>query len=123
MSTVYTDAGEGRVCNLIDGTSAAPLNAANARIGWGTGAGTASKASTTLFTEAPEARVTPTVSRPASDTVQWVATMTAAAARTITNAGLFDAATGGTLVVHGSFAGVVLQTNDQIQFTITLQQT
>lgn len=123
MSTVYTDAGEARVCALIDGSNTLPLNATNSRIGWGTGAGTAAKTSTTLFTEAPEARVAPVVSRPVADTVQWVATMTASASRTITNAGLFDAATGGTLVVHGSFAGVTLATNDQIQFTFTLQQT
>lgn len=123
MSTVYTTAGENRICNLIDGTSTLPLNATNARIGWGTGAGTAAKADTTLFTEASEPRVAPVVSRPTANTVRWVATMTADAAKTITNAGVFDAPTAGALVVKGSFTGVALALGDQIQFTISLQQT
>ncbi|MBI4637685.1 MAG: hypothetical protein HY727_15210 [Candidatus Rokubacteria bacterium] len=123
MATVYTQAGEDKVVDLIDGTSAVHLDATNAKIGWGTGAGTAAKGDTALFTEASEARVVPTVSQPASDKNQWIATITANAAKTITNAGLFDAASGGTLVVHGDFAGIALASGDKIEFTITLEQT
>lgn len=43
MSTVFTDSGEARIAALIDGSNTLPLNATNARIGWGTGAGTAAK--------------------------------------------------------------------------------
>ena len=122
MATIYTQAGEEAVVDLIDGTSSTILSAANAKIGWGTGAGTHAKASTTLFTEASEARVAATVSQPAADKNQWVGTLTADAAKTITNAGLFDAATVGTLVVAGDFTGVALALGDKIEFTISLEQ-
>lgn len=123
MATVYTDAGEVVVVDLIDGTSAVHLDATNAKIAWGTGAGTAAKTDTTLFTEASEARVAATVSQPAGDTNRWVGTLTADAPKTITNAGLFNAATGPTLIVKGDFTGIALATGDKIEFTISLQQT
>lgn len=123
MATVYTQAGEEKVVDLTDGASAVVLSTANAKIGWGTGAGVAAKADTTLFTEASEARVVPTITQPTADKGQWVGTITANGAKTITNAGLFDAAAAGILVVHGDFTGVVLALNDKIEFTITLEQT
>ncbi len=123
MATIYTQKGEETVCDLIDGTSAVVLSAANAKIGWGTGAGTAAKGDTALFTEAAEARVVPAVSQVAPDKLQWVGLLTAASGKTITNAGLFDAASGGNLIVHGDHAGVVLAAGDKIEYTITLEQT
>lgn len=123
MATVYTSAGEAKVVDLIDGTSAAVLSTANAKVGWGTGAGTAAKADTTLFTEASEARVVPTISQPVADKNRWVGTLTADAAKTITNAGLLDAVTAGNLVVHGDFAGIALALGDKIEVTIDLEQT
>lgn len=123
MATVYTQAGEEKVVDLIDGVSAVHLDATNAKIAWGTGAGTAAKGDTTLFTEASEARVVPTVSQPAVDKNQWVGTITANGAKTITNAGLFDAVSAGNLIVHGDFAGIALALNDKIEFTISLEQT
>uniref|UniRef100_A0A6M3L6N1 Uncharacterized protein n=1 Tax=viral metagenome TaxID=1070528 RepID=A0A6M3L6N1_9ZZZZ len=123
MATIYTSAGEAKVVDLIDGTVATVLSTANAKIGWGTGAGTAAKADTTLFVEASEARVVPTVTQPTADKNQWVGTLTADAGKTITNAGLFDAATAGNLVVKGDFTGIVLATGDKIEFTISLEQT
>jgi len=122
MATIYTQAGEEAVVDLIDGTSSTILNATNAKIGWGTGTGTHAKTSTTLFIEASEARVAAAVSQPAADKNQWVGTLTADAAKTITNAGLFDAATVGTLVVAGDFTGVALALGDKIEFTISLEQ-
>ena len=123
MATVYTTAGKAIIPDLIDGTSAVHLDATNAKIAWGTGAGTAAVGDTTLFIEASEARVVPTVSQPTSDKNQWVGTLTADAGKTITNAGLFNAATGVTLFVKGDFTGIVLATGDKIEFTISLQQT
>lgn len=123
MATVYTSVGEGVVADLIDGTSGTHLDATNAKIAWGTGAGTAAKGDTTLFTEASEARVAATVSQPTADKNQWVGTLTADGAKTITNAGLFDAASGGNLIVHGDFTGIVLALGDKIEFTISLEQT
>ena len=124
MATIYTSVGEGVVVDLIDGVSAVHLDATNAKIGWGTGAGTAAKADTTLFTEAAEARVVPTVTQPTADKNQWVGTITCAGAgKTITNAGLLDAASAGNLIVHGDFTGIVLAVGDKIEFTISLEQT
>jgi hypothetical protein len=123
MATVYTSAGEAAVCDLIDGTSAVHLDTATAKIGWGTGAGTAAKGDTTLFTEASETRVAGTASQPSADINQWVGTLTADGAKTITNAGVFDAATSGNLFVKGDFTGIVLALGDKIEFTISLEQT
>ena len=123
MATVYTSAGEAVVADLIDGTSGTHLDNTNGKIGWGTGAGTAAKGDTTLFTEATEARVAVATSQPTADKNQWVATITADGVKTITNAGLFDAAAAGNLVVHGDFTGIVLAANDAIEFTISLEQT
>ena len=123
MATVYTSAGEAIVVDLIDGTSSTHLDNTNGKIAWGTGAGTADKADTTLFTEATEARVAVTTSQPAGDKNQWVGTITADGAKTITNAGLFNSAAGATMIVKGDFTGIVLALGDKIEFTVSLEQT
>ncbi len=116
MPTVFTTAGAGWAIDKLNET----VQTTGDFIGWGTGAGTAAIADTTLFTESAEARVSATRTKPSATQIQWVGTMTATAARTITNAGNFTASTAGTLIVKGDFTGVVLATNDQIQFTIQL---
>jgi len=125
MATVYTQAGEEKVIDIIDGTATTPtdLGTGNSFVAWGTGAGTAAKGDTVLFTEAAEARVAAVVTQSAVDINQWVATITSASGQTITNAGLFDASTVGNLIIHGDFAGIPLLTSDKIEFTITLEQT
>ena len=119
LATVLTTVGKQWIVDKLDET----LQTTGDYVGWGTGAGTAAAADTTLFTEASEARVVATRSQPATDTVRWVATITADGAKTITNAGNLTASSGGTLIVHGDFTGIVLALNDQIQFTIDLQIT
>ena len=119
MATVYTNVGIAKVVDIIDGTATAPAW----YIAWATGAGTATATSTTLFNEAAESRVIATLSQPTADKNQFVATMTAAGNKTITNAGIFDNTVGGNLLIHGDFSGVALLTDDQIKFTFTLQQT
>lgn len=64
-----------------------------------------------------------TVSQPTADKNQWVGTLTADGVKTITNAGLFDAAAAGNLIIHGDFTGIVLALGDKIEFTISLEQT
>jgi hypothetical protein len=118
--TVVTNAGQAIVTNLISGIGGTvPKYAA-----WGTGAGTAAVADTTLFTESTEetrttgtpTRVTTTV---ANDTYQVVAAITVVtSAKTITNMGLFDAATVGNLYVKSSFTGLALSIGDSITFTV-----
>jgi len=117
MATVLTNAGKAIVTNRIKGSGTEPLNVA-----WGTGAGTAAIADTTLFTEAtPRAAGTSTqqTTTVTNDTYQVVATVTATGTLAITNAGLFDVITAstGNLFVKGDFTVINLVTADSIQFT------
>lgn len=116
MADIYTDAGEDLTADIMDGTSSVPTWKA----AWGTGAGTAAKGDTTLFTEAAEARVNTTQSQPASNQNQFLATITSASAQTITNAGVFDAASAGNVMLHSDFGGIVLANGDKIEFTFQL---
>ena len=117
MANIYTDVGEAFTVDAIETALTTPF------IAWGTGAGTAVKGGTTLNTEASEARVAATPTQPTADKNQWVATITADGAKTITNAGVFTASTVGSMLVHGDFTGIVLALNDSIQFTVSLEQT
>ena len=119
MADIYTDAGEELVVDLLDETSVAPVDWF---VGWGTGAGTAAKADTVLFTEASETRVIGAATQPSANINQWVATITADGTKTITNAGLLSLITGGTLLIHGDHAGVALTSGDKIEYTISLTQ-
>lgn len=116
MPDIYTDAGEDLTADILDGTAAAPTW----RVGWGTGAGTAAKGDTTLFTEAAESRVSTTNSQPSSNVNQFLGLITSASAQTITNAGIFDAATSGNLLQKSDFAGIALANGDKIEFTFQL---
>lgn len=113
MADVFTAAGEEKVADLVE--------AQNWWIAWGTGAGTAAKGDTALFTEASEDRVAATKSQPVADTNRFLAQLTATAAKTITNAGVFDALTTGNMLLKSDFTGIALDTGDKIQFTFDLQ--
>lgn len=113
MADIYTDVGEDFTVDQIDAFG-------TFYVGWGTGAGTAAKTDTTLFTEASEARVATTDSQPSSNVMQWLGTITADGTKTITNAGIFDASTSGNMVVKSDFAGVALTAGDKIEFTFQL---
>ena len=121
MSTVFCNAGKAIVTNRLKGQGTEPNY-----IGWGTGAGTAAVTDTTLFTEATESRVAGTSSQQTTtvtnDTYQVVGTMTmSGAGKTITNVGLFDASTGGNLLMKSDFTGIALNVGESIQFTQKLQ--
>lgn len=119
MAVVLTNAGEEWACGRLAGTVATDGHF----VAWGTGAGTAAKADTTLSTEAAESRVVGTVTvagSGASAVYQVVGTITAGGTKTITNAGNLTASTSGTLIVHGDFTGVGVDAGDSITFTITL---
>ncbi len=119
MADIYTQAGEELVVDVIDGTVSPPTY----HVGWGTGAGTAAKGDTTLFTESAETRIVTAQTQPAVDKNQFKGTITASAGRTITNAGILSAVTSGTLILKSDFTGVVLASGDKIEFTFTLEQT
>jgi len=119
MADILTNVGEQHICDILSGVTSTAAD----WVGWGTGAGTAAKADTTLFTEASETRIQgtkSTVGTLAAAVSQVVATITADAGKTITNAGLLTAVTSGLLVIHSDFTGIVLATGDKIEFTFTL---
>ena len=121
MATVFSNAGKAIVTNRLKGQGTEPNY-----IGWGTGTGTAAVTDTTLFTEATESRVAGTSSQQTTtvtnDTYQVVGTMTVSGAgKTITNVGLFDAATSGNLLMKSDFSGIALNVGESIQFTQKLQ--
>lgn len=122
MADILTNDGEDWLVQRAVGAGA--LSGFNMHfLGWGTGAGTAAKGDTTLFTEAPEARASAAVSVTGSGAAakyQAVVVMTASADRTITNAGLFSAASAGTLAVHWDHTPVVLLATEAIEYTVTL---
>jgi len=116
MANIFTSAGEGLVADVLDGTLAVPTY----RVGWGTGAGTAAKGDTTLFTEAAEARVITTQSQPTASQNRFVGQIVSASGQTITNAGILTLAAAGTLFLKSDFAGIPLLTGDSITFTFTI---
>lgn len=121
MATIFANAGKAIVTNRLKGQGTEPNY-----IGWGTGAGTSAVTDTALFTEASESRVAGTSSQQTTtvtnDTYQVVGTMTVAGAgKTITNVGLFDAATNGNLLMKSDFTGIALNVGESIQFTQKLQ--
>ncbi len=122
MATVLTDSGEDITTDRVKGGGTEP-----SFVAWGTGAGTAVKADTTLFTEASETRVAGTSTQQTTtttnDTYQVIGTITADGSKTITNAGLFDAVTAGNLYMKGDFTGIPLVVNDSIEFTMQVQYT
>lgn len=130
MATVYTNQGKAITTALLRKLAQAEASL----LAWGTGAGTAAATDTDLFAEAAEARVAGTSSQQtqtvANDTYQVIGTITndqGGAAKTITNAGLTDTAkaAGAALpaskwLMKGDFAGIALNPNDSIQFTMRL---
>jgi len=119
MATILTQVGEEWIVDKLDDV----ITGTTEYVGWGSGAGTAAKADTTLFFEETETRQAATRSQVAPDKLQWVATMTADADKVITEAGLFSAATEGILIIHGDFTGIALTAGDKIEFTFELEIT
>jgi len=129
MATVLTNNGEEWASERLAGVQGAGTNNVfgnnGSHIGWGTGAGTAAKGDTTLFTESsdPAARVATSVTvtgTGSSAKYQATATLPSTTSQTITNAGLWSASSGGVLFVKGDFTGIPLVNGDSIAFTITL---
>lgn len=95
-------------------------------LAWGTGAGVAAPGDTALFTEASETRVAMasqliTVTQ-TGDSYKLTGSIIADAEKTITNWGVFDAATGGNLLLHVSeSAGVDFLASQLGAFTFRLQ--
>ena len=119
-------AGKAAVASRINGNGA---EAGFDKIGWGTGTTSpfagytaleaekdlAGGASTTHVISAPTvSRVTTTVT---NDTAQWVGTATATGTIAVTESGVFNAATAGTLLCRQTFTAINVVSGDSIQFT------
>jgi hypothetical protein len=122
MAAVLTNVGEEWACHLMAGDGSADANHGKF-VGWGTGSAAPAKGDTTLQTESAESRAIGTVTVAGSGSsakYQVVGTLTSSSGQTIAEAGNFSAAGAGTLVVRGTFTGVVLNIGDAIQFTIQI---
>jgi hypothetical protein len=121
LATIITTVGKRIVTARLRGSGGIAGAAEPKYLAWGTGAGTAAAGDTTLFTESAESRTNGTSSlvttTTTEDTYQVTGQIVATAPRTITNAGVFDAATSGNLFLKADFTGVVLGTGDSITFT------
>lgn len=124
MAVAFVNGGTAILTNRMIGAGTAP-----ARIGWGTGATAAAVTQTALVTEAApttgggrtlgtESRQTTTVS---NDTYQVSGAVTATSTLTITEAGLFDAASAGNMFMRSDFTGIGVQSGDSITFTFQLK--
>ncbi len=133
MATVIVNGGQKIPSGRMIGST--PSQGEPKYIGWGTSAGTAAVADTSLFgekdvdcsstsgtrTTGSSSQVTTTQT---NDTYQVTGTRTATGSGgTITNAGLFDNATisSGTLYCKGDFTGIPLAAGDAIAFTFAIK--
>lgn len=120
MPVLLVAKGRGITTNRLKGLGTEPKF-----IAWGTDNGAIlplADSNAALGAAAPEPRTDGTSSvqttLTANDTYRVVGTLTALAARIITEAALFDALTGGNLYIRGTFAAINLEASDSIQFTI-----
>lgn len=126
VATAFTNVGAAIVTNRIIQSGTAPKY-----IGWGTGSTTAAVLDTVLGAEAAptsstrvaanESRTTTTVTNDTYTLTGAGATITAGGTLAIQEAGAFDAATGGNLLIRGTFATVNVVINDSIAFTFNLK--
>ena len=124
MATVITNAGEEWVVDKINETVSTTPN----YVGWGEGAGTAAKADTDLFTPVNTnpgnvLRLAGAASKTGSGATakyQIIATLESLTTNAKTNAGLWTAVSGGTLVVKGDHASTPMAIADRIEYTITI---
>ena len=122
-STAVVNTGRAIITSRLIGTSTGVPH----HISWGTGSTSVLLTDTTL-TEPGEARTlgtgTQTTTTTTSDTLNVVGTIVATGTRTIAEAGLFTAASGGTLFVRGVLAATISVTSgDSVAFTFNVQIT
>lgn len=116
---MFTDKGEEMAADLWDGTITAPVNW---YIGSGIGATAPAGTDTALVTEV-ESRVVAVNTQPSANVNRHVGLVTYTATRTITEAGLFDAASAGNMPVRETFAGIGVNAGDKIEFTFDITTT
>ncbi len=93
-------------------------------VGWGTGSTGESAAQTALITPAAEARVAGAITSPTAALHRVIASITSASGQTITEVGLFDLVTSGTMMIRALLSpSVPVLTGDIITFTMDFTQT
>ena len=120
MAVAFTHAGKAYITSLLDGGSPAQME----YIAWGTGTTTAAESQTALVTPSAEVRVVGVTSQEETtqpdDTYQVVATLTSESSQDIAEAGLFNAASAGTMLIRADHAAIPLEDGDSIQYTFQL---
>jgi hypothetical protein len=126
MANVLTTIGRELIARAINQAGSGVGSVAPTYSGYGTGAGTAAIADTTLFTEV-QTRVNGTASiqtgASTNNIFRVVAQHTADASRAITNAGLFDASSTGNLFVKADFSVINLGNGDTLTLTYNTEIT
>jgi hypothetical protein len=130
VRNLITTAGKGGISSRINGAGAA---AVFDKIGWGTGTTSPAAGDTALQTEVNAsggASTTHVIASPTTsqvttsttnDTSQWVGTATASGTIAITESGVFNASTGGTMLCRQTFTAINVVSGDSIQFTWKVQ--
>jgi hypothetical protein len=119
--TVLTNSGKSILTNPLADAGNVP-----AYLAAGTGAGSAAVTDTTLFSELSQPRVPCAVSRVTTDTTndtyRTAGTITnVGSIATITNVGIFDAASGGNLLAKADGVGQTIDTNEGLTVSFNLQ--
>ena len=129
-ATIFVDNGTDLVSDALLTLVGASVTASGFYIGWGTGGsstgGTATNTDVDLEAPATEARVSCTdESQSAADTNQFIGTLQTTTVKTIEESGLYIDATGTAtdMLIRANHGGVVMATDDQIEYTYTLQIT
>jgi len=121
--TVVTNLGRACLVNKAGGSNGSFGNPPFS-INIGTGVGTAVNSMTSLFTEsgsrfsATGSQITTAVT---NDTCQFTAVYTAVGTITVTNVGLFDKSTSGSLLMASTFSSITLQSGDTLTVTFQIQ--
>lgn len=122
------DNGRAVITNLVSGLGGTVPK----YIGWGTGAGAAAHGNSSLSTEKlvdlstsagtdhTTGTPTRTTTSTTNDTYTVTGTRAATGSGTVTNAGLFDAASGGNLFMSGDSLSIALVSGDSIAFTFNM---
>jgi hypothetical protein len=119
-TVTVTNNGLGMITNLIKvGAATEPHH-----VGWGIGAAAATVADTALGTPSAEARTigtsTQQMTNTANDTYRIIGSIVCTGAnKAITEIGMFDDVTAGTLFLRGTFSAINVSVGDSISFTIS----
>lgn len=128
VATVITNAGKAILAKRLIGSTPSQAEPNYSGIGVGaTGAARTAAVADTALSTAAESRVAGTSSNVTTgvtnDSYQVVATHTATAARSVDEAGLFDASTAGNMFLSATFNVISLATGDSLQLTYKVQNT